>query len=37
MLAIVHNFTGAGMLPGGSASAEERTLLEERDPKSGVG
>ena len=36
VLAIVDNFSGAGMLVRRGAAAEERSLLEERDPKSGV-
>jgi hypothetical protein len=37
VLAVVDDFACAGMFPGGSASAEERTLLEERDAESFVG
>ena len=36
VLAVVYDFTGAGMLPGGSATAEEGTLLEQGDAEAGV-
>jgi hypothetical protein len=37
VLAIVHDFAGAGMLPGGGAASEERALLEEGDAETRVG
>jgi hypothetical protein len=37
VLAVVHDFAGAGMFPGGGAAAEEGTLLEEGDAETGVG
>ena len=37
VLAVVDDFAGAGMFPRGSAAAEERALLEERDAESVVG
>ncbi len=37
VLAVIDNFSGAGMLVRRGATAEERPLLEERDPKSRVG
>ena len=37
VLAVVDDFAGAGMFPGGSTAAEEGTLLEEGDVETGVG
>jgi hypothetical protein len=37
VLAVVDDFAGAGMFPGGGAASEEGTLLEKRDAESGVG
>jgi hypothetical protein len=37
VLAVVDDFAGAGMLPGRGSAAEEGTLFEEGDAKTGVG
>jgi hypothetical protein len=37
VLAVVDDFSGAGMFPGGSAASEEGTLLEEGDAEALVG
>jgi len=37
VLAVIHDFAGAGMLVRRCSSAEIRTALEEGDAKSGIG